>query len=191
MAFDLNAFERVIDPNDNATGGGAASAVAGAMAAGLVGMVARLSRKKPLPEYDHFYETINTRAMSLTIILMKGSNEDSLAFDRVMAAFRMSKETEAEKAERSRAIQSAWAGATETPLKNAEACAAVLDLADQLLGNSNQNAASDLECAIFLANAGLKGALSNAAINIASIKDPETAAGFQERHDILAKKIIS
>ena len=186
---DYTAFLRVLDPADNATGGGAASAVAGAMGAALVGMVARLSvGKKNMPEPDSFYQDIDRRAQELAAALMAGSNQDSAAFDRVMAAFRMPKSTDEEKAARRAAIQQATIQATEIPLQNAENCARVLQLAAQLKDRSNKNAASDLECAVYLATAGLKGALSNAEINIPGIKDQATAAAFSQRLEALRGK---
>ena len=190
MNNQLTAFTRVLAPNDNATGGGAASAVAGAMAAALVGMVARVSEgKKNMPEPDAFYRDMDAQAQSLSNTLLDGSNADSAAFDRVMDAFRLPKATDDEKAARTAAIQQATIGATETPLQNAKNCARVLAIAAQLEGRSNTNAASDLECAIFLATAGLKGALSNAEINIGSIKDEGLAAAFAKRVAELRAKI--
>jgi len=184
------AFTRILDPNDNATGGGAASAVAGAMAAALVGMVARVSvGKKNMPEPDAFYQAIDAQAQALSNTLLDGSNADSAAFDKVMDAFRLPKSTDEEKTARSAAIQQATIGATETPLQNAENCARALALAAQLEGRSNVNAASDLECALFLATAGLKGALSNAEINIGSIKDESVSEAFRKRVSDLRAKI--
>lgn len=184
----INAFLRVLDPEDNATGGGAASAVAGSMAAALVGMVARLSvGRKNMPEPDSYYADVDAEAQSLSQALLDGSNADSQAFDAVMAAYRLPKETDEEKQARSAAIQDAMAGATEIPLRNAENCARVLELAQALTGRSNANAASDLECAIFLARAGLQGALSNAAINIPSIKDETVRLHFHERLETLRR----
>lgn len=190
MTPSLLAFTRVLDPADNVTGGGAASAIAGSMAAALVGMVARVSiGKKNMPEPDAFYQDLDAQAQALSTTLLEGSNADSAAFDRVMASYRLPKATDEEKAARSAAIQQATIGATETPLQNAENCARALALAAQLVGRSNINAASDLECAIFLATAGLKGALSNAEINIGSIKDESVAAAFAKRVSELRAKL--
>lgn len=190
MTGQLTAFHRILDPADNVTGGGAASAVAGAMAAALVGMVARVSvGKKNMPEPDAFYQDIDTQAQALANALLAGSNADSVAFDKVMAAYRLPKDTQEQKAARSQAIQQAIIGATEVPLQNAGACAGVLALAAQLEGRSNPNAASDLECAVYLASAGLKGALSNAKINIGSIKDERVAAEFANRVSDLQTKL--
>ena len=84
---DLQAFLKVIDSEDNATGGGTASAVAGAMAAGLVGMVARVSKGKPDLESDEFYDTIDTAAQDLTRALWLGGRDDSAAFGAVLRPF--------------------------------------------------------------------------------------------------------
>ena len=106
-----------------------------------------------------------------------------------MDAYRLPKSTEEEKNVRTAAIQQAITGATETPLQNAENCARALELAAQLEGRSNPNAASDLECAVFLATAGLKGALSNAEINIGSLKDEGVVAAFTKRVTDLRGKL--
>jgi formiminotetrahydrofolate cyclodeaminase/glutamate formiminotransferase/formiminotetrahydrofolate cyclodeaminase len=187
-----NAFYRVLDPQDNATGGGAASAVGGAMAAALVGMVARVSiGRKKMPESDRYYEDINRQAQELVAALLAGSNADSSAFDAVMAAYRLPRGSAEEKAERSAAIQAAMAGATRTPLANAAGCARALEMAAALQGRSNPNAGSDLDCAVYLAEAGFYGAISNAEINIADLKDKALAAEFQAQVFELKDRVVS
>ncbi len=94
----IEAFLKVLDPEDDSTGGGAASAVAGAMAAGLAGMVARVSTGKPDMESDEFYDEIDGRAQTLTRELLAGAADDSTAFEAVMAGFRMPKDTDGQKA---------------------------------------------------------------------------------------------
>lgn len=185
MDEKFTAFYRVLDPQDNQTGGGSASAVAGAMAASLVGMVARVSvGKKNMTLPDETYQKIDAEAQVLSARLLEGSNRDSEAFDAVMQAYRLPKATDDEKAARRSAIDRAMLTATQTPLANATACADVLALAGQLKERSNTNAASDLECAVFLAQAGLRGALSNVAINLANL--PElTAAPLHAQADAL------
>lgn len=185
------AFLRVLDPEDNITGGGAAAAIGGAMGAGLVGMVARLSvGKKNMPDPDLVYQEIDHEIQELVDLLITGSNQDSIAFDRVMEAYRMPKSDGHEQATRSQAIQLAMVGATEIPLQNASSCARVLELAAKLEGRSNQSATSDLECGILLARAGLEGALSNASTNIASLKDPVVAAGLAGRVEQIKTRLI-
>lgn len=177
----LEAFLKVMDPADDATGGGAASAVAGAMAAGLAGMVARVSRGKPDMEPDAFYDEIDEAARRLTRELMAGAEADSTAFEAVMRGYRMPKETEEEKAARSRAIQAGMEGATEVPLANAERCLAVLELVRRLEPKHNQNAASDLDVGRRLAAAALEGCIDNVEINMGSLKDEAVRDAFDRR----------
>ena len=178
---DLQAFLKVIDPDDNATGGGTASAVAGAMAAGLVGMVARVSKGKPDLESDEFYDTIDTAAQEFTRALMQGGREDSEAFGAVMRSFTMPKCTEDEKSARTAAIRAAMVEATRVPLENAQRCVRVLELADRVLANFNENAASDLACARSLACTGAEGCLENVEINLPGVKDEQAKAEFEGR----------
>jgi formiminotetrahydrofolate cyclodeaminase len=178
---DVASFIKVIDPADDQTGGGTASAVAGAMAAGLAGMVARLSIGREGMEPEAFYREIDAEAQVLTGSLMRGGREDSEAFGAVMRAFTLPKCTDAEKAARSAAIQDGMVGAAKVPLQNAERCARVLDLVTRLKGRSNRNAASDLQVGGALARTALEGCLANVAINVESIKDEQTVAGLTAR----------
>jgi formiminotetrahydrofolate cyclodeaminase len=186
---DVAAFLKVLDPSDDQTGGGTASAVAGAMAAGLAGMVARLSIGREGLEPEPYYREIDAEAQVLTGSLMEGGVEDSEAFGAVMRAFTLPKCTEEEKAARSTAIQDAMVGATRVPLENGERCARVLDLIGRLRGRSNPNAASDLEVAGALAKTALEGCLANVAINAGSLKDRETAADLEARASALREAV--
>ena len=177
---DLQAFLKVLDPADNATGGGTASAVAGAMAAGLVGMVARVSKGKPDLESDDFYDAIDAEAQDLTRVLLQGGREDSEAFGAVMRSFTLPKCTEEEKTARSAAIQLAMVGATRVPLENGARCVRVLELADRVGKSFNRNAESDLAVARSLAASGAQGCLDNVAINLSSVKDEATRAALEE-----------
>jgi formiminotetrahydrofolate cyclodeaminase len=175
------ALLKVLDPEDNSTGGGTASAVAGAMAGALIAMVARLSIGKQGMAPESFYQEIAAAAASLSEVLFSGGREDSLAFEAVRAAYRLEKGTDEEKMVRQQAIQAAWTNAAQVPLRNAEACAELIALAGRLLGRSNPNAASDLSCALHLARAGVLGCVANVEINIPSLKDQEVAAGLASR----------
>ena len=181
MDENITAFLKVLDPADNSTGGGTASAVAGAMAGALVAMVARLSVGKEGMEPESFYKKLGTSAQILSTELFDGGREDSQAFEAVRNAFRLPKKSDAEKAVRREAIQTAWVHAARVPLANAERCRQVLELGQQLRGRSNPNAASDLACAMYLARTGMLGCLENVEINLPAIKDPQVSAELAER----------
>lgn len=181
----IGALRKVIDPEDNSTGGGAASAVAGAMAAGLAGMVARVSRGKPGMEPDAFYEEIDAEARRLTAELMQGAEEDSTAFEAVMAAFRTLKETDEQKIARSEAIQDAMEQATTVPLRNGERCVDVMRLCARLTPKHNTNATSDLDVGRRLAVAALEGCIDNVEINLGSLKREAAIEMLTDRLDEL------
>lgn len=182
---EIEAFLKVLDPEDNATGGGTASAVAGAMAAGLAGMVARVSRGKPGLEAEAFYDEIDGVARVLARRLLAGGRDDSEAFGRVMDGYRMPRATDDEKAARSAAIQAGLEGATAIPLDNGEWCAEVLDLVGRLTPKHNTNATSDLDVSRRLAVAALEGCIDNAAINLGSLKNESLREGFEVRLNVL------
>jgi formiminotetrahydrofolate cyclodeaminase len=175
------AFLRVLDPTDNSTGGGSASAIAGGMAAALAAMVARLSVNGAGGESDDYYAAIAEQGAALSHALMAGADEDAQSFDAVMAGYRLPKTTDAEKAARTAAIRAAMAHATRVPLRNAELCTEVLALVARLTGRSNPRALSDLQSAGYLARAGLLGCLANVDINLPGVKDEAAAAEIRAR----------
>jgi len=182
---NINAFLRVLDATDNSTGGGTASSVAGAMAAGLTAMVARLSMDKKDLAPTRIYQSIAEEAEILSTELFKGGQEDAAAFDLVTTAYKMPKDTAADKDARTRAIQKAMVHAAEVPLSNAGRCKRVLDLCQRLKESFNTNAASDLECAVYLATAGMKGCAANVRINLPYIKDRRVCKDIENRLELI------
>jgi len=178
---NMSAFLRVLDPTDDLTGGGTASAVAGAMAAGLVAMVARLSIGKKGMEEENYYRSIDNEAQRLSARLFAGGRKDSEAFRAVRAAYGKAAAGAESGSPGEEQIHKAVIQAARVPLKNAEACKRVLDLCARLEGHSNPNAESDLECACHLARAGLLGCLANVEINLGSLEDAERCRRLRER----------
>ena len=181
MDANLAPFLKVLDPEDTTTGGGAASAIAGAMAGALVAMVARLPSGSVGTEPDRFYTEIAEEAAVLSGQLLDGGHEDSQSFALVRKALRLSHQTDEQTASRRTAIQGAWLNATLVPLDNAEQCVRVLELGAQLRGRSNLSAASDLESALHLARAGVLGCLETIAANLLNIKDQSEVAVLTSR----------
>lgn len=180
-SLSVDAFVRELASDSPAPGGGSASALSGSLAAGLVAMVCRLTDgKKGYEEYWPLAAQIRERADELAESLVRAIDEDTEAFEGVMRAFRMKKDTEEEKSARKEAIQSATKKACDSPMAIGERCLAVLELAGRIAGKGNANAASDLGVASELALAGVEGAAMNVDINLGSIRD-ETFVREQER----------
>jgi formiminotetrahydrofolate cyclodeaminase len=193
----METFEKILDPDDTSAGGGSASALAGAMAAALLAMAARLSKPSPdggLADYGALVE----RGKALSARLREGADEDRRAFQAVVDAYRLPKGSEAERAARQRAVQEAWAFAAETPLANARVCLAALELGLEFEARLNPNVASDWSCGLRLARAGALGCLDNVAINLPNLKDAglakrlgDEAAAVRARLDAVPARIES
>jgi formiminotetrahydrofolate cyclodeaminase len=155
-------------------GGGSAAAVAGSMAAALVVMVCQVTLGKE--RYRAATEellAVRSEADRLKDRLMALAVQDEDAYKKVVGAYRLPKESEAEKKVRHQAIQSALRQATEVPLAVALACADVLKLAGRIVNRINPNALSDLGTAAALADAGLQGARLNVLTNAGGLDDTE------------------
>jgi formiminotetrahydrofolate cyclodeaminase len=105
--------------------------------------------------------------------LTKMIEEDVEAFDTVMAAYRLPKGSDEEKAARSAAIQAGSKKATLVPLDTARACAEVVGLCRPAAELGNPNVLSDAGVAVLCAQAGLKSAALNVLINLGAIKDEQ------------------
>jgi formiminotetrahydrofolate cyclodeaminase len=161
-------------------GGGSAAALAGSLGASLVAMVCALTvGREGYREHDQALQAIASRATTLRSDLLALVDRDAAAYDEVIAALRLPKGTEAEKEARRAALRRANLGATEAPLKAAEACRTVLELAADLLPKGNRNARSDIGSAALLAGAGLQAALMNVRVNLPGLGDPERAAALE------------
>jgi methenyltetrahydrofolate cyclohydrolase len=187
---DASPFEtlaRVLDPYDNAVGGGSASALAGAMAAGLLGMVARLSVDRDFELADERYRAIADEADELRRALVQGAAEDSAVYAVVKDAYGLPKSTDEEKARRGAAIHDALIGAAEVPRDNAHRCARVLDLCREIVGRSNESAASDLAVAVEFARVGIIGCAGNIDVNV-SMLEGERAEKLLDEAEELRKR---
>ena len=140
-------------------------------------MVANLTlgREKYADSQELVKETL-ARTSTLIPELTECIHKDMTAFDGVMAALKMPKDSEAQKAERSLALQEAYKTATGAPVETAEKCLEVMKLAEGLLFRSNRTAACDLSAAALEARAGILIALENVNVNLSAIRDSEYVA---------------
>ena len=181
-ALSVSDYARRLASADPTPGGGSAAAAVGAFAAGLVRMVAELTANSPK------YADVATRAKELgaaaAIIVQECVgciDDDVAAFDRVSEAYRLPKNTDAEKTTRTSAIQHALAGAAEPPLRVVELAERACALAAELVDFGNPNAVSDIGCAAAFAQGAAKGAAFNVAINVKTLKDRALADGMTAR----------
>lgn len=159
-----------------APGGGSISAYMGALSAALGTMVANLSAHKA--GWDDRWEEFSDYAVQgneLMEKLLHLVDEDTEAFNRIMAVFAMPKGTEAEKAEREKAMEAATLYATEVPLQTLETAYQVFPLLKAMASKGNPASASDAGVGALAARAAVRGALLNVQINAAQLKNREKA----------------
>jgi glutamate formiminotransferase/formiminotetrahydrofolate cyclodeaminase len=170
-AMDLSSFADRVASEKPVPGGGSVSAYTGALAAGLLSMVSRLTLNKA--EYKEHWSAakeILDECESVRQRLIGLVDEDSQSFMNLMQAYRLPKDSEEQKRVRSVEIQSKLRVAANVPMTTAEHSAKILTLLKRLAEFANKSALSDLETAIFLANASTFGALANVSTNLASMK---------------------
>jgi formiminotetrahydrofolate cyclodeaminase len=165
-------------------GGGSAAALAGAVGAALLAMVASLPRPRAAaPDDVDRLGAAGRHAGELSETLTALIDRDSTAYDAVTAAYRLPKASDDEKRVRSSAIQAALLHATDVPLEVMRCCAAALRHAPVVADLANANASSDVQVAVELLNAGVRGAKVNVEINLGSLKD--AARVDQIRREVL------
>jgi formiminotetrahydrofolate cyclodeaminase len=156
------------------------------MAAGLVAMVGRLTiGKKKYAEVEAEMHALVAAAEKLRAALTAAVADDIAAFDRVMAAFKLPKDSAAEQAARAEAVERATHGAAAAPLRVARDAAGVLGLAALAAEKGNLNAISDAGSAAHLALASLRAAAMNVRVNAAAVKDRDAAKAWVAEIDSL------
>jgi glutamate formiminotransferase/formiminotetrahydrofolate cyclodeaminase len=173
----LKAFTEETASESPAPGGGSIAAAMGALGAALATMVANLSSHKR--GWDARWEEFSTwaeRGKAHHVALLKLVDEDTDAFNRVMDAFGLPKGTDAEKAERTRAIQAATRFATEVPLRVMREALASMEVIQAMAEQGNPNSVSDAGVGALCARSAVMGAHLNVKINCAGLKDAGAVA---------------
>ncbi len=153
--------------SDPAPGGGSAAAIAGAMGAALMHMVVQLTVGRPAAEgNDEALADIGRAAIHLQSELLNLSELDANAYDAVVRARRLPRESERDREARSVQVAAAVREATRIPLATARAASEVVNLAERLAPIGNRNAISDVGLGALLALTALRGAALNVEINL-------------------------
>ncbi|BBL74907.1 methenyltetrahydrofolate cyclohydrolase [Methylomagnum ishizawai] len=160
-----------------APGGGSAAAIMGAMGAALVGMVGNLTvGKKNYEAVEDEMRAMLAQAEDLRARLTDLIRADVEAFNQVMGAYGLPKDTDAQKQARTEAIQAALKTATDVPLDCARACAEIVRLSRIAAEKGNRNVVSDAGAAVAAGYAALRCSALNVHVNVGSIKDGEFVA---------------
>ena len=184
--LSLEEFLAALASDAPTPGGGTAAAIAGAMGATLAEMVAQITLSKE--KYAASHEAVRPIAEAGQLAraeFLSLADEDSEAYDEVVAARRMPKDSDAQRAARGRRIVVANRNAAEVPLRTAQAAVRLLAALPELAEKGNPNAVSDVGSAALLLDACVEGALLNVGINLGGIEDSAFVAEMQRETAVL------
>ncbi|MCJ7806801.1 MAG: cyclodeaminase/cyclohydrolase family protein [Clostridia bacterium] len=185
----VEQFVSAVASSSPAPGGGSVAALAGAQAAGLLSMYCNLSQNRDkLGDLVGMLQKAGEEARFLKTKLLEAIDEDTAAFNRVMDVYRLSKDSEAEKTERAKAIQAAAAYAAAVPLQTARDSFKILSIVCEVAAKGNPAAITDLGVANLQALAALIGACYNVRINLGMLTDKKLVGEFNCEIDEILKQ---
>jgi glutamate formiminotransferase/formiminotetrahydrofolate cyclodeaminase len=171
---------------DPTPGGGSAAAYSGAMAAALVAMMGRLTvGRRKYAAVEQEMQAVIEAAEGLRASLQRAAEQDAAAYQAVMAAYKLPKDSPEQDLHRQAAIQAAMLGAARVPLAVSHQIIQVLELAARAAALGNLNALTDIGTGAELAQAALKGASLNVRVNASSLADQAQAAALLDELQVL------
>ncbi|MDI3481627.1 MAG: methenyltetrahydrofolate cyclohydrolase [Tepidanaerobacteraceae bacterium] len=187
-ALTINDFILLLSSKEPAPGGGAASALVGAIGSALSSMVANLTiGKQKFQDKELLMKEILKEGEELQKNLITLIDKDTEAFARVAEVFRMAKDTVEQKDLRDKAMQTALKEATVIPLSIMEKSVKALQLHERALGNSNPATASDIGVGALCLKAALQGGWLNVMINLNNINDVD----FVQEHKDKGEELLN
>lgn len=186
----LNDYLDSLSSKAPTPGGGNVSAFSGVLAASLSIMVCNLTigKKKYVDVEDEISE-IKIELESLKNKFSELADEDNKAFDKVMDAFKLPKETDDEKLARREKIDEATIGAAEVPSEVINICRKILPYIRTIANKGNQNSLSDVGVAATLINTANQGAFLNVLINCTSLSNQTLGNEFLKRTEIIYQEV--
>ncbi len=182
LKMNLREFCNQTLSDSPAPGGGSVAALMGVLGASLGGMVANLSAgKRGWDDKLNFFSGWAVKAQGLKDELLSLVDEDTIAFNKVMDAFALPKESAEEKATRLATIEKATKHAAEVPLKAMEAASKSYQLLSEMAEKGNPASISDVGVGALATRACIEGAAMNVRINIGQLKDEKFKSELQEK----------
>ena len=182
LKMNLREFCNETLSDSPAPGGGSVAALMGALGASLGGMVANLSAgKRGWDDRLEYFSYRAVKAQQLKDELLSLVDEDTAAFNKVIDAFALPKESAEEKAARSAAIEQATKHAAEIPFKAMETAFKSYQLLSEMADKGNPASISDVGVGALATRACIEGAAMNVRINLAGLKDEKFKSPFVEK----------
>ncbi|WP_434777848.1 cyclodeaminase/cyclohydrolase family protein [Neisseria sp. Ec49-e6-T10] len=189
--YTLSGFTDLLASDAPAPGGGSAAALEGAIGIALTKMVGSLTvGKAKYEEHQAFVVQLIEEAEKIKNDFIDVIDRDTEAFNGVSAVFSMPKETDADKAKRKEAMQTALKACTKTPYEMMCFAQAAIELTAKAVDKTNTNAASDLGVAALSLKAAVQGAWLNILINISGIQDQAFVEEYRKNGEAILAKAL-
>ena len=186
----LQQYINELSSNSPTPGGGNVAALCGALSASLGTMVCNLTiGKKKYAEVESEMTALRQELESFQKIFLVLAEKDNAAFDKVMEAFRMPKESDSEKEIRNHKIEEATLGAAAVPSDVMKNCAEILPLLKSIVEKGNKNSISDSGVAVSLIQTACRSAYLNVLINCASLNNQTIANEIRKRAEIQVEDV--
>ncbi|MDF1612420.1 MAG: cyclodeaminase/cyclohydrolase family protein [Stygiobacter sp.] len=180
-----------LSSNSPTPGGGNVAALCGALASSLGIMVCNLTiGKKKYAEVENEMIIIKDNLLKYQSDFIELGKNDNLAFDKVMNAIKLPKESEEEKEIRNQEIEKATIGAAEVPSQVMQSAKEILPLLKTIIEKGNKNSISDAGVAVALTETASKGAYLNVLINCSSLNNQIIAQEIKKRADIMLEETL-
>ena len=190
LSKTLENYLEELSSNSPTPGGGNVSALCGVLASSLGTMVCNLTiGKKKYADVENELTVIKNKLALIKENFRQLAKKDNEAFDKVMLAFKMPKETEEQKAERAKAIESATIDAAMVPAEVVSAGKEILPLLETIVTKGNQNSLSDAGVAVSLTRTAVEGAFLNIAINCSSLSNQTIANEILIREEMKYQEV--
>jgi len=191
LNLNLREFANELSIDSPAPGGGSTAALCGALSASLSSMVSNLTVGKK--EYENVQEDVKNlavKAQTLKDEFLREVDLDTVAFNKIMEAFKLPKKTENQIEERELAVEEATKEATLVPLTVLNKSVEALKLAKEVAVKGNKNSLSDAGVAGLTAQTAAEGAFYNIKINLPNIKNEEFKSKISKEAISLIKEAV-
>jgi len=190
-SLSVKGFLSELASKSPAPGGGSVAALSGALGTALSSMVCNLTiGKEKYKDVREEIKEVYAKSEKLRKRLTELIDEDTEAFNDVIKAFKMPKETKDQKEIRKQAIQQGYKTAAQVPLKTAKTCEKILDIARIVAEKGNKNSITDAAVSALMAKAGVDAAILNVKINLGYIKDSMFVERISSELDELQQNTI-
>ncbi|MEW6702460.1 MAG: cyclodeaminase/cyclohydrolase family protein [Bacteroidota bacterium] len=190
LSKTIQEYFNELSSNTPTPGGGNVAAICGALSASLALMVCNLTiGKKKYADVEQEMNDLKEKLEGYQKIFFNLAEKDNEAFNKVMAAFKLPKETDIEKELRSKKIEEATISAAEIPSDVMKMCSKILPVIKTVIDKGNKNSLSDAGVAALLTGTAAKAAYLNVLINCASLSNQTIAGEIKKSTEILDDEI--